>query len=42
MKIAFAGAGYIINIHARAARNNGLELAAVAERFPEKAAPFIK
>lgn len=42
MKIAFAGAGYIINIHAWAVRNNGLELAEVAERFPEKAAPFVK
>lgn len=42
MKIGFAGAGYIINIQAQAARNNGEELAAVAEKFTEKAAPFVK
>ena len=40
MKIGFAGAGYIINIHAQAARNNGAELAAVAEKFVEKVVPF--
>ena len=39
MRIAFAGAGYIINIHAQAARSvKGVELAAVVEKFPEKAA----
>lgn len=42
MKIGFAGAGYIINIHAQAARNNGAELAAVAEKFVEKVVPFGK
>ena len=42
MKIGFAGAGYIINIHAKAAQNNGVELAAVAEKFAEKAEPFVK
>jgi predicted dehydrogenase len=42
MKIGFAGAGYIINIHAKAAKNNGLELAAVAEKFAEKAEPLVK
>ncbi len=42
MKIGFAGAGYIINIHAKAAKNNGLELAAVAEKFADKAEPFAK
>ncbi len=42
LRIAFAGAGYIINIHAKAAQNNGVELAAVAEKFAEKAAPFAK
>jgi predicted dehydrogenase len=42
MKIGFAGAGYIINIHAKAAKNNGAELAAVAEKFAEKAEPFVK
>ena len=41
-RIGFAGAGYIINIHAKAAKNNGLELAAVAEKFAEKAEPFVK
>ena len=42
MKIGFAGAGYIINIHAKAAKNNGLELAAVAEKFADKAEPFAR
>jgi predicted dehydrogenase len=42
MKIAFAGAGYIINIHAKAAQNNGTELTAVVEKFSEKARPFVK
>ncbi len=42
MKIGFAGAGYIINIHAKAAQNNGLELAAVAEKFSDKAATLVK
>jgi len=42
IRIAFAGAGYIINIHAKAAQNNGAELAAVAEKFPEKAEPFVR
>jgi predicted dehydrogenase len=42
MKIGFAGAGYIINIHAQAARNNGAELVAVAEKFVEKVVPFGK
>ncbi len=42
MKIAFSGAGYIINIHARAAKNNGLELAAVAEKYSDKAAALVK
>jgi predicted dehydrogenase len=38
MKIAFAGAGYIINIQARAAQvQKGVELAAVAEKFPDRA-----
>lgn len=41
MKIAFAGAGYICNIHARAAgAQQGVQLAAVAEKFPDKAAAF--
>ncbi len=42
MKIGFAGAGYIINIHAQAAKNNGAELAAVAEKLSDKAAPFAQ
>src|SRR5512143_1535042 len=38
MRVAFAGAGYIINIHARAAQaQKGVELAAVVEKYPEKA-----
>ncbi len=38
MKIAFAGAGYIINIHAQAAQaQKGVELFAVVEKYPEKA-----
>lgn len=39
MKIAFAGAGYIINIHAKAAQaQKGVELAAVVEKYPERSA----
>jgi predicted dehydrogenase len=38
MKIAFAGAGYIINIHAQAATvQKGVELVAVVNRFSKKA-----
>lgn len=38
MKIAFAGAGYIINIHARAAQSQkDVELAAVVEKYSDKA-----
>jgi predicted dehydrogenase len=43
MKIAFAGAGYIINIHAKAARaQKDVELAAVVEKFSDKAAALAK
>ena len=43
MKIAFAGAGYIINIHAKAARTHkDVELAAVVEKFPDKAAALAQ
>jgi predicted dehydrogenase len=43
MKIAFAGAGYIINIHATAAQaQNGVELAAVVEKFSDKAQVLAK
>jgi predicted dehydrogenase len=39
LKIAFAGAGYIINIHAQAARaQKDVELVAVVEKFSDKAA----
>ncbi len=43
MKIAFAGAGYIINIHATAAQaQEDVELSAVVEKYPEKAAPLAR
>jgi predicted dehydrogenase len=43
MKIAFAGAGYIINIHAQAAQaQKDVELYAVVEKFPEKAAALAR
>ena len=43
MKIAFAGAGFIINIHAQAATaQKGVELAAVVEKFSEKAAALAQ
>ncbi len=39
MKIAFSGAGYIINIHAQAAQaQKDVELVAVVEKFSDKAA----
>lgn len=38
MKIAFTGAGYIINIHVQAARaQKDVELTAVVDKFPDKA-----
>ncbi len=38
MKIAFAGAGYIINIHAKATKaQKDVELAAVVEKYSDKA-----
>lgn len=40
-RIGFAGAGFIINIHANAAKNNGAVLDAVAEKFADKAEPFV-
>lgn len=40
MKISFAGTGYINKIHARAARNCGLELTAVVNHKPESMAQF--
>jgi predicted dehydrogenase len=43
MKIAFAGAGYIINIHARAAKaQKDVELTAVVEKYSDKAEAFAK
>jgi predicted dehydrogenase len=43
MKIAFAGAGYIINIHAKAAQaQKDVELAAVVEKYSEKSAALAK
>jgi predicted dehydrogenase len=43
MKIAFAGAGYIINIHAKAAKaQKDVELAAVVEKYSDKAAALAK
>lgn len=43
MKIAFAGAGYIVNIHAKAAQaQKGVELAAVVEKFAEKSDSFAQ
>jgi predicted dehydrogenase len=43
MKIAFAGAGYIINIHAKAAQaQSDVELAAVVEKYADKSAALAK
>lgn len=43
MKIGFAGAGYIINIHAQAARaQKDVEISAVAEKFSDKAAALAQ
>jgi predicted dehydrogenase len=43
MKIAFAGAGYIINIHAKAAKaQKDVELAAVVEKYSDKAAALAQ
>jgi len=43
IKIAFAGAGYIINIHVKAARaQKDMELTAVVEKFSDKAVALAK
>lgn len=43
IRIAFSGAGYISNIHARAAKaQKDVELVAVVERYADKAAPFAQ
>jgi predicted dehydrogenase len=43
LKIAFAGAGYIANIHAQAAQNQpDVELVAVVEKFSDKSQAFAE
>jgi predicted dehydrogenase len=43
MKIAFTGAGYIANIHARAAQNQpDVELVAVVEKFSDRSEAFAE
>ena len=43
MKVAFAGAGYIINIHARAVKaQKDVELTAVVEKFSDKSAALAQ
>jgi len=42
MKIGFAGTGYINKIHAQAAQNLGLELAAVVNHKVDSMAAFAK
>ena len=43
MKIAFSGAGYIINIHAKAAQaQKDVELIAVIEKFSDKSAALAQ
>jgi predicted dehydrogenase len=43
MRIAFAGAGYIINIHAQAAKEQkDVQLVAVVDKFPDKAKVLAK
>jgi predicted dehydrogenase len=43
MKIAFAGAGFIINIHAKAAKaQKDVDLAAVVEKFSDKSAALAQ
>ena len=42
MKIAFAGTGYINKVHAQAAQNLGLDLAAVVNHKPDSMAEFSK
>jgi predicted dehydrogenase len=43
MKIAFAGAGYIVNIHAKAAQaQKDVELIAVVEKFSDKSAALAQ
>ena len=43
LKLAFAGAGYIANIHAQAAQNQpNVELVAVVEKFLDKSEAFAE
>jgi len=42
MRFAIGGAGYIAAIHAQAIRSCGGQVAAVVEKFPEKAAAFSR
>jgi predicted dehydrogenase len=42
MRVAIAGAGYIAAIHARAVKDNGGEVVAVIEKFPEIGAKFAR
>ncbi|NSW52398.1 MAG: Gfo/Idh/MocA family oxidoreductase [Anaerolineae bacterium] len=42
MKIAIAGAGYIAAIHATAIQHAGAEVAAVVEKYPDKAEEFAR
>jgi predicted dehydrogenase len=43
LKLAFAGAGYIANIHAQAAQNQpNVELVAVVEKYSDKSEAFAK
>ena len=42
MRIAFTGTGYISKVHAQAARNLGLELAAVVNHHPASMATFAE
>ena len=43
MKIAFAGAGYIINIHANASKKQkDVQLVAVAEKYSDKSSEFAQ
>ena len=41
MRISFTGTGYISKIHARAARNLGLDLAAVVNHKADSMAEFV-
>ncbi|WP_019502666.1 Gfo/Idh/MocA family protein [Pseudanabaena sp. PCC 6802] len=42
LKVAIAGAGHIANVHAKAVTNQGCEVVALIEKFPDKAAAFAQ